>query len=229
MSEPETTVVTALAPVKQNSLINAPSFNAGFNAEDFRVPRLNCIQKMSEIAGTPGDVVLDRRATILKPGNKLPVTVVSIRKSWIEKVPYDDEYTPRVARTPEEKAELEATSSRQIVPRADIVVLLPHDPASGIDEEEAAELFPFLIGDTAYQLGMLTVQSFAYDYTFKILNSFHVGNPGKKLQEQTWNLSSTLLERGKYSWYVPTLGRSTTPTSPEVLDFVDRLLNGGDE
>jgi hypothetical protein len=229
MPKPETEVVTALAPVKQNSLINAPSFNAGFNAEDFRVPRLNCIQKMSEIAGTPGDVVLDRRATILKPGNKLPVTVVSIRKSWIEKVPYDDEYTPRVARTPEEKAELEATSSRQIVPRADIVVLLPHDPSSGIDEEEAAELFPFLIGDTAYQLGMLTVQSFAYDYTFKILNSFHVGNPGKKLQEQTWNLSSTLLERGKYSWYVPTLGRSTTPTSPEVLDFVDRLLNGGDE
>ena len=206
----------------------ASAFNSQFNAEDFRVPRLNCIQKMSEIKGTPGELVLDRKSAIVRAGNKLPVTIVSIAKSWTEKVPFDSEYTPRVVRNFDEVADLKASSNYDIIPRADIVLLVPHDPVNtSIDDEEAAELFPFAIGENVYQLASLTVQSFAYDYTFKIVNSFHVGNPGVGLQDLVWNLSATLIERGKYSWYAPVLGRTTQKTPEDVLTFVNRLVNGG--
>jgi hypothetical protein len=73
----------------------------------------------------------------------------------------------------------------------------------------------------------LTVQSFAYDHTFKIINSFHVGNPDVKLHEQVWNLSAMLIERGKYSWYVPVLGRSINKSAEPVLAFINRLVTGG--
>jgi hypothetical protein len=209
-----------------NESVILTNFNSGFNSEDFHIPRLNCIQKMSEIEGHPGDIVMDRRACILKPGSKLPVTVVSINKSWTEKTPFEGDYKPRFARTLEESKVLESESSYPIIPRADIVLLIPYDPSSGnIDEEEAAELFPFMVGDSAYQLAQLTVQSFAFDHTFKIVNSFHTGNPNRALIDQSWNLSSLLLERGRYSWYVPVLGRSARPQDPNVLTFLKRLVN----
>ena len=214
-----------VAPIE--NVIVAPNYNSGFNSEDFHVPRLNCMQKMSEIEGSPGDLVPDRRAAIAKPGKKLPVTVVSITKSWTEKVPFEGEYKAKFARTPEEAAELKLESNYPIIPRADIILLVPYDPAAGsVDEEEAAELFPFLVGETAYQLAQLTVQSFAFDHTFKIVNSFHTGNPNLSLTGQVWNLSSLLLERGRYSWFVPVLGRSVQKQDPEVVAFLNRMVNG---
>ena len=218
------TVVAAPAA----SVITAPSFNAGFNAEDFHIPRLNCIHKMSEIEGNPGDLVMDRRVTVVPAGKKIPVNVVSIHKSWTEKVPYDGDIQPRVAYSLEQLEELRRDTDREIVPRADITVLIPHiEEINGLDEEEASELFPFLLNGTAYQLARLTVQSFAYDHTFKIVNSFHVGNPDVRLHEQVWNLSAMLLERGKYSWYVPVLGRSINKSPESVLAFINRLVVGG--
>ena len=205
------------------------NFNSGFNAEDFHIPRLNCIQKMSQIEGNPGEIVIDRRAAVVKPGKKLPVTVVSIQKSWTEKVPFDGEAQARIANSPEEAAALKLDSNFPIIPRADIILLLPHDSEiNTIDEEEASELFPYLIGETAYQLGRLTVQSFAYDHTFKIINSFHTGNPDRSLHDQVWNFGSMSLERGRYSWFVPVLGRSPKTQSKEVVAFLSRLAKGGE-
>ena len=224
MKEASTAVAVVVAP-EVNEAVALTNFNAGFNSEDFHIPRLNCIQKMSEIEGHPGDIVMDRRACIVKPGAKLPITIVSISKSWTEKVPFESEYKPKFARNLDELAELRSQTSYPIIPRADLVLLIPYDPSSGnIDEEEAAELFPFLIGDTAYQLAQITVQSFAYDHTFKIVNSFHLGSPDRGLMDQSWNLSSLLLERGRYSWYVPVLGRSARVQDPEVLKFIKRMV-----
>jgi hypothetical protein len=222
-TETETVVAAPSA-----SIVQAPSFNAGFNAEDFHIPRLNCIHKMSEIEGNPGDLVMDRRVAIVPAGKKIPVNVVSIHKSWTEKVPYDGDIQPRIAYSLEQLEELRRETDREIVPRADITLLLPHIPEiNGLDEEEASELFPFLLNEVPYQLVRLTVQSFAYDHTFKIINSFHVGNPDVKLHEQVWNLSAMLIERGKYSWYVPVLGRSINKSAEPVLAFINRLVTGG--
>lgn len=183
---------------------------------------------MSEIEGNPGDLVMDRRTAVVPAGKKIPVNIVSIHKSWTEKVPYEGDVQPRIAYTLEQLEELRQESSREIVPRADITLLLPHnEEINGLDDEQASELFPFLLEDTSYQLVRITVQSFAYDHTFKIVNSFHVGNPQIKLHEQVWNLSTMLIERGRYSWYVPILGRSTAKTPDNVRAFIDRLVSGG--
>lgn len=218
---------SAVIEKPEATLVVAPAYNPGFNAEDFHIPRLNCIHKMSTIEGNPGDIVLDRRATIVKPGKKLPVTVVSIQKAWTEKVPYDSEVHAQTANTIEEAQDLKINSQYPIVPKADIIVLLPHNnDLNGIDEETASEMFPYLIDDVAYQLGRLTVQSFAYDHTFKIVNSFHLGNPAINLQDMQWNFSSLMLERGKYSWYVPVLGRAAAKTPTAIKSFLGRLVGG---
>jgi hypothetical protein len=224
MSKTEVAVVTA-EPVA--TLVVASNKNATFNAEDFHIPKLNCIQKMSQIEGNPGEIVLDRRAAIIKPGKKLPVTVVSIEKSWTEKTPYDGDDQARVVYTAEEAAQLKLDSKYDVIPRAEIIMLIPHvADLSGLDEEEAAEMFPYLVDGTGYQLARLIVQSFAYDHTFKILNSFHSGNPQLALVDTQWNLSSLLLERGKYSWYVPCLGRSAATTPKAVKTFLINMAGG---
>jgi hypothetical protein len=225
MSEENTSVIEA-----PTGLAVAGSFNAGFNAEDFRVPYLNCIQKMSGIDGRPGELVLDRRAVVVENGKKLPVTIVAIQKSWVEKVPFDEEVEARVAYTRDQLELIKQDTKYNIIPRATITLLIPHSKDTcNIDDEESAELFPFLLGGTPYQLAKIITQQVGYDNTFKVVNSFHVGNPDLKLHGQQWNLSTMSVERGKYSWFVPVLGRSSVATPEPVLAFINRLLQEGGE
>ena len=224
MEENNTAVV--VAPQAGLSVVNP--FNSGFNAEDFRVPFINCIQKMSDIDGKPGELVLDRKAVVVKNGKKVPVTVVAVQKSWAEKVPFDSDIERRVAYTPEQLAAIKADTQFQIIPQATFHLLVPLVPeACEVDDEDAADLFPFVLCGTPYQLAKIICQQVGYDNTYKILNSYHIGNPDAKLNAIQWNFSTMLVERGKYSWYVPVLGRTNTPTPEPVLAFINRLLAEG--
>lgn len=201
-----------------NSLSLCP---AGMSASygDIDIPRLNVIQKMSEIEGPVGSVVLDKESVLLEAGVKLNVVVVGAIKKWKEDVPFGDEYMPKVVNTEAEARELANDSEYEVLEFAEIVLLVPQP---GDDDTH----FPYPIGDTNYQIGRITVQKDSYRLTYKRLFTFHTFNRAVPISSRLWTFSSDLMTKGKYSWYVPSLTITKEETPAEVLEFINTNLKG---
>jgi len=194
---------------------------AGMSASygDIDIPRLNVIQKMSEIEGPIGSVVLDKDSVLLEAGKKLNVVVVGAIKKWKEDVPYGDEYMPKIANTEAEAKALAADSDYEILEFAELVLLIPQP---GDDDTH----FPYPIGDKNYQIGRITVQKDAYRLTYKRLFTFQTFNRAVPISSRLWTFSSDLMTKGKYSWFTPSLSITKEETPAEVLEFVNTNLKG---
>lgn len=203
---------TAIAPQKNHSL--------AFKADDIDIPRLNVIQKMSEIEGPLGSVVLDKEHVLTAAEEKIPVIVIGATKMWKEDVPYGDEYMPKQASTQAEANELTAVSDYPIIEYAEIVLLIPQ---VGNNDEA----FPYEIGGVNHQMARITVQKDAYRLTYKRLFTFQTFNPNVSVMSRLWSFGSELMSKGKYSWYVPTLNITKDSPSAEALEFAERLTQGG--
>jgi len=186
---------------------------------DIDIPRLNVIQKMSEIEGPIGSVVLDKDSVLLEAGKKLNVVVVGAIKKWKEDVPYGDEYMPKIANTEAEAKALAADSDYEILEFAELVLLIPQP---GDDDTH----FPYPIGDKNYQIGRITVQKDAYRLTYKRLFTFQTFNRAVPISSRLWTFSSDLMTKGKYSWFTPSLSITKEETPAEVLEFVNTNLKG---
>jgi hypothetical protein len=184
-------------------------------SQDIEIPRLNVIQKMSQIEGPVGSVVLDKEFVLLEAEQKTPVIIVGAIKRWKEDVPYDDDQIPKVAQTEAEARTLAQESRYPMVEFAEIVLLIPQ---IGDDDEN----FPYPIGDTNYQLGRLTVQKDAYRLTFKRLFTFQTFNPTVPAFTRLWTFGTELMTKGKYSWYVPTLSVTKEESPKEAQEFASR-------
>jgi|TARA_R110000824_G_scaffold263377_2_gene452115 hypothetical protein len=208
--------------MSENTAITlAPSgLTAAFG--DIDIPRLNIIQKMSEIEGTLGSVVLDKEAEIALAGAKLDVVVVGAIKRWKEDIPFDDDQIPQFADTEEASRELAAKSDFGVLEFAEIVMLIPQP---GSDDTH----FPYPIGKKNYQIGRLTVQKDAYRLTYKRLFTFSTFNKAVPVSSRLWSFSSDLMTKGKYSWFVPSLTITKGVTPKEVLEFVNNNLMGGSD
>ena len=201
-----------LAPQRQDS---------GFSMSDIEIPKLNVIQKMSQIDGPVGSVVIDKDAVLLEAEAKIPVIVIAAKKRFKEDVPFDSDTIPRIVGTRAEADVLAEESEYGIMEFAEIVLLIPQ-PAGADDE-----LFPYPIGDNNYQIARITVQKDAYRLTYKRLFTFQTFNPDVNLAARLWQFGTELMSKGKYSWYVPTLSITKDEASPEALAFAARLGNGG--
>jgi hypothetical protein len=184
-------------------------------SQDIEIPRLNVIQKMSQIEGPVGSVVLDKEFVLLEAEQKTPVIIVGAVKRWKEDVPYDDDQIPKMASTEAEARALAQESSYPMVEFAEIVLLIPQ---IGDDDTN----FPYPIGDTNYQLGRLTVQKDAYRLTFKRLFTFQTFNPTVPAFTRLWTFGTELMTKGKYSWYVPTLSVTKEESPKAAQEFASR-------
>jgi hypothetical protein len=184
-------------------------------SQDIEIPRLNVIQKMSQIEGPVGSVVLDKEFVLLEAEQKTPVIIVGAVKRWKEDVPYDDDQIPKMASNELDARALAQESSYPIVEFAEIILLIPQ---IGDDDTN----FPYPIGDNNYQLGRLTVQKDAYRLTFKRLFTFQTFNPTVPAFTRLWTFGTELMSKGKYSWYVPTLSVTKEESPKEAQEFASR-------
>lgn len=185
--------------------------------EDIDIPRVNLVQKMSQIDGPLGAIMLDQKHVLAEADTAIPVSIVAARKGWREDIPYDDDEMPRMVWTHEERDALEAESGYKILEFADIRLLFH----GGKDADEM--IFNVPIGDEQYSLGRINVQKDAYRNTYKRLATFAAVNAGADMTTKVWNLKSILLTKGKYSWYAPSLENSPAKASNEVVQFLSML------
>lgn len=190
----------------------------GFSMSDIEIPKLNVIQKMSQIEGPVGSVVIDKDAVLLEAEDRAPVVIVGAVKKFKEDVPFDSDTIPKIVSTEEEARVLAEESQFEILEFAEIVLLLKQPEDSADDE-----LYPYLIGGSNYQIARITVQKDAYRLTYKRLYTFQTFNPETSAASRLWSFGTEMMTKGKYSWYVPTLSITKEETPAEVVAFVNRI------
>jgi len=190
-----------------------------FSAADIDIPRINVLQKMSQIEGPTGSIMLDKEFVLAKPEQKINAIVVAAQKKWKEDISFDSDEIPRFANTQAEADALAASSEYSILEFADIILLIPE--YDGCDPDA----FAYPIGDKNYAIGKITVQKDAYRCTFKRLATFQSFNRNIPIATRFWSFSSELMSKGKYSWYVPSLSITKEDAPAEAVEFATSLFN----
>ena len=186
---------------------------------DIEIPRINICQKTSEFDAPFGSIVLDKQFVIAEPETAIPCVPVSVIKGWREDIPYDDDEVPRIAHSKEERDEIAKSSEYPIQEFADITLLLEKP-----DKTDVGAAYPFPIGDKFYALGRINVAKDAYRQTFKRLATFTLFNTDTPPSSRVWDFTSSVISRGKYSWYAPNLTFTDKESSEAVQKFCSSFL-----
>ena len=187
------------------------------SAEDIEIPKLNVIQKQSNIEGNPGSLVLEQTHEVVGKDQEITVTVVNAVKRWREDIDFDLDEMPRYADTEEEKTALQAESQWPVIEISDIILLMEKP------EDGAESVYPYPIGSSQFALGKLNTQKDGYRCTYKRLATYAAFNPTQPLASIKWNFKVELITRGKYSWFVPSLTVSSDEPSKDVVDFISKI------
>ena len=182
MSKKQEETATALAEAPKNGLTATNASGIDISPSDIDVPRVNVVQKTSEIEAPLGAVVLDKQHVLSLADETIPVTVLSVLKGWRENIDYDSDEIPRVAHTQEEADQIKANSEYDMLEFAEITILFKKP--EGSDNDAAAF------------------------------------NPKASLQHRLWDFKSSMISRGKYSWFAPSLGIRKDEPTDEVKAFV---------
>jgi len=207
------------AEVKKNELA-APTGGLQIEATDIDIPMINVVQKLSEIDGPVGSIVLDKKYVLAEADTPLTVCVAAARKAWKENIPFDSDQRPQIANTMAERDELNAESDYDIIEFAEISFLIEQPEDS---EDDSA--FGIPIGDKNYALGRIYTTKDAYRQTYKRLATFQLTNRETPVHAIQWQLQSSLLTKGKYSWYAPSLTATKSTTAPEVVEFLSSFAS----
>ena len=212
---------TELAKAPTNSLTSTLSDT--LDSTDIDIPRVNVVQKTSDISGPDGEpapfgsLVLDKRFILAQPEEALQVVPLIAQKAWREDIPFDSDDVPRIANSAEEKHQLGLDSEYGMLEFAEITLLF-----KGNDD---VDTFPFPLGKENYALGRINVAKDAYRQTFKRLATFAVFNKTTPVHTRLWNFQSVAITRGKYSWFAPSLSITNEEPSKEVQQFVEGFIS----
>lgn len=207
---------TAVAEVNTGVSTFTSADGMAFDSEDIDIPRINIIQKMSNIEGPNGAVIINKTHIIAEAETPVDVIVVTAQKGWREDIPFDNDQTPRIAMTKEAMERMSLDSDFGFTEFAEITLLI--EQPEGNTEDDA---FPFAIADKNYALGRINVSKNAYRSTFKRLATFAALNRSIPLHSRVWTFVSEVLEKGKYTWHSPSL----TISKKEVPAAVTQFLN----
>lgn len=217
-SEPATeTEIMDARPTETGTSLARPQHHSSdglvYDASDVDIPIGNIVQKISQIDGPVGSLVVDKKHVILPAETPRDVYVVKALKEWHEDLPFGTE-GGQYAKTEEEYRAL-VEQGVQMVEHAYISLMIP---SAGEEVDEAA--FPFPFGDRHYCLARLYVAKDAYRQTYKRLATYVAMNQGRSFRERLWTFESQLITKGKYSWYAPSLSISASQPDPQVVEFI---------
>jgi hypothetical protein len=132
-----------LAPEPVNAL-STGALPDTIDASDIDIPRINVVQKTSDITcrdGEPapyGSLVLDKSVVLAQPETPIKVIPLIATKQWREDIPYDSDDVPRIAGSEAEKNQLALDSEYNLIEFAEITFLF-----EGNDD---VEVFPLPLG-----------------------------------------------------------------------------------
>jgi hypothetical protein len=196
--------------------ISANLNNMHIDKEDIDLPRLNIMQKTSDMDFEVGSLVIDKMHEITQRDIKIDCVVLSAAKMWRENIPFEVEEMPEIRYTKEEARALEIESQYGVIEFAEITLLFPEP-----EGDSNPEVYDFPIADKRYAMGRINVQKDGYKNTYKRLTRFALFNPTTPINSRVWQFETQLMTRGKHSWFIPTLTATEEHVEEPVGDFAN--------
>jgi 3-hydroxy-3-methylglutaryl CoA synthase len=208
------TVETVDAQIGETTALATPSQHSThglvYDASDIEIPKGNIIQKISNIEGPLGSLVVDRKHVVALAQTPVDAYVVRASKSWREDVPFGEQGA--FAATEEQYKECVAQGLKMLE-NAEISLMIPAPE----DFDEAA--FPFPFGDKNYALARIYVSKDGYRQTYKRLVTYSASS-GRDPRERVWTFESQLLHKGPHAYYAPSLSISSREPDAAVMAFI---------
>lgn len=250
--EPKKAELATPAPTKAELAMEGSPANtstAGVTGEigirDTNIPRLNIVQATSKLFTENdfpiGSFVLNKEVVVRppdekrdKPGPPMLAYLVSIHKSYQQKLPLESKERPMLFQT---TAEVQASGgtvewSKEAVDsetffqsRADVVLLIQAGP--WISEEDRFTHFPYSLGDEFWALAMLTVTGSSYtSFAKAVFTTAQFGAlKGGDLVKGRWRIAHEGRKNEKGAWFVPTAKLYGKEIDPLRLDFLSQFTN----
>jgi hypothetical protein len=215
-------------PLKEElAAASAASAPAGIEGEvnnkDLQLPRLNLLQKTSELVDAgfvPNTFALNKEIPL---GKNLTAVVVRLKKQFQQDVPYGSEVQAHVCDTLAEvreaggSTEWGAENHYSEMAHMQLLVKAP----DGLSEEQL-DNFPYEADDAHWAPCMLTVAKTAYKAAAKPVITAAYSTLRSGLQHGLWTVASELKTGPMGSWSVPQF-KLTGRTKPEMAELVDAL------
>lgn len=149
-----------------DSFFNNDNVEGGFDKDDLKIPRLNLVQSVGPLSGElgfkPGAFVYNKEADL--GSGPIKITLLKLRKYFLEDLPYGSETFPRLFKSAEEAAAagfLDIRQKREMGEEHKYVK--PVLDADVLIEGKADEAtFPLDFNGTPYAMARWTLQSTAY-------------------------------------------------------------------
>ncbi len=205
----ETALVAPDAPVSRSLATVAPANNAmqgEFTTSDLRLPRLNLVQKMSELSENFkfGDIVFEKTMRVGGLENPLPFTVLRLVKQYQQDLPYGSEDMPQVFDTSEEVRAAGGSIIRGApnyfseIAHIQMAIAAPEEL-----EEEHLEFFPYSNAGKSWAKAVLTVSRSAYSTLAKPLITHGFNTLRDGFHNGLFELHVDLKKSAKGNYVVP--------------------------
>lgn len=216
---------TALATPGQYRQLGG--IEADTTAADVKLPRVNVLQKSSELADVEGwnagDIAFAKAVKLVPVGQTGRVTFLHLKKQYQEVVPYGSDQQPKVFDTREQVFEaggsIEFNASNEYRPIAHLTLLV--EAPEGADDEQDS-YFPLSFDGKSYSLAVWTVGSSAYNKVAKTLITAAGYFCREGIHTMAWSLSVEKAKSGTNTYFVPKIVQAGKH-SPEFLEFVASL------
>lgn len=228
---PEQSTETAVA-IREDRQIAAPaarfnpSIQGEFNSSDIGFPFLSLANKTGELGEifTPGSFVLNKKVALSNGIDALLVTVLNVRKRYIEDIAFGSDVRPEIWETTDEVhaagGSLEWGSDRYYKPTADIKLIVGKP-----DNEENDSEFPLVGPDGLdYAIAIWSVKGGAYTSGAKPIFAAALSPKlAGGLHLVTFYLTSTKKQKDKNIWFAP-ISRQGKMHSEEFAAFASEYV-----
>lgn len=195
-----------------------------FRSEDFVIPKLHLVQSVGPLSETfqPGALVYNKELVLTDGVAPLSLTVLRIRKQYIENVEYGGDEVPRVCDTLDEVRaaggwiDWRNNERPPFSPVLHVLVLLRSPIADN-------SMFPYRFKDESYGLAMWTLRSTGFTRAGKTIITASQFALKDGLHKGGWTLTSKREKIGMNFVFVPVL-RHEAKHSEEFAAFASGLL-----
>lgn len=227
-------LVPAQTAAVGDSFFSNADIEGDFDRSDFKIPKLNLVQSVGPLTEhfQPGVFVYNKETEL---GNRpIDITLLKLRKYFIEDVPYGSGLIPDIVAhekefrtkggflTRERKAMGERAKDQKFYkPTLDATILIKGRP----DVDVA---FPFEFEGTPYALAVWTLQSVAYGETGTKFITAAAYTLRTGLAQGAWSVTPTRKKVGS-NWIWLPIARQTGKNSTEFVAWAKSLGAGGND
>jgi len=196
-----------------------------FRSEDFVIPKLHLVQSVGPLSETfnPGGFVYNKELVLTDGVSPLSLTVLRIRKQYVENVEYGGDEVPRVFDTLEQVRaaggwiDWRDNQKPPYSPVLHVLVLIKSPTGEN-------PLFPYEFEGAHYGLALWTLRSTGFTRAGKTIITASQFALKDGLHKGSWTLASKREKIGMNFVYVPVL-RHEAKHSDEFAEFAAGLLN----